>query len=181
MKFIISSKNMTLTDNLRDLFEKKAGKLERYLRPDTEVLVTFSREGTRDTIELTIPFDGGILRAEETGYDVFACVDEVLEKIEKQIRRHRTRLERRLKEDAFAAQEPLYFDMQDDEELSQDEVRIVRTKRFAVKPMDALEAVAQMQMLGHSFFVYLDAETGAVNVVYKRRDGNYGLIEPEID
>lgn len=180
MKFTISSKNMTLTDNLRDLFEKKAGKLERYLRPETEVLVTFSREGARESIEVTIPFECGLLRAEETGYDIYTSVDAVLAKIEKQIRRYRTRLDRRLKEDAFAADAPLYFEA-DDEEDGEEEYRIVRTKRFAVKPMDAHEAIAQMQMLGHSFFVYLDAETGAVNVVYKRRDGNFGLIEPEID
>ena len=86
MRIIISSKNITLTDDIRDLFEKKAGKLELYLRPDAEMLVTFSREGARDTIEVTIPFDGGLLRAEETGYDVFTCVDEVLEKIETAVR-----------------------------------------------------------------------------------------------
>ena len=96
MKFTISSKNMTLTDNLRDLFEKKAGKLERYLRPETEVLVTFSREGARESIEVTIPFECGLLRAEETGYDIYTSVDAVLAKIEKQIRRYRTRLDRRL-------------------------------------------------------------------------------------
>lgn len=180
MKIIISNKNMTLTDNLRDLFEKKAGKLERYLRQDTEVLVTFSREGTRETIEVTIPFEGGLLRAEETGYDVYAAVDAVLEKIEKQIRRHRTRLERRLKEDAFSFAQPVYFEA-DEEDEEDEQVRIVRTKRFAIKPMDALEAVEQMRMLGHTFFVYQDAETEAVNVVYKRRDGTYGLIEPELD
>ncbi|MBP3372240.1 MAG: ribosome-associated translation inhibitor RaiA [Clostridia bacterium] len=180
MRIIISSKNITLTDDIRDLFEKKAGKLERYLRPDAEMLVTFSREGARDTIEVTIPFDGGLLRAEETGYDIFTCVDEVLEKIEKQIRRHRTRLERRLKEDAFAAPEPVYFE-EDEEEEQEEGIRIVRTKRFAVKPMDAYEAVEQMLMLGHAFFVYQDAETGGINVVYKRHDDTYGLIEPELD
>nr|WP_122013057.1 ribosome-associated translation inhibitor RaiA [Maliibacterium massiliense] len=179
MRILMSGKNMELSDSLRNLFEKKARKLERYFRPETDVMVTFSQEGSRQMIEVTIPFDGVLLRAEESSYDIYASIDNVLERVERQVHKHRKRLEHRLNDDAFRYDEPLYGDAfeQEDEEGA----RIVRTKRFAIKPMDAEEAVAQMELIGHTFFVYLDADTEQVCVVYKRRDGNYGLIEPTFD
>lgn len=177
MILTISSRNFTVSDDMRVMFEKKAAKLERYLRPDAKVVAMFSREGTRDSIEITIPLKGSILRAEDTGYDVYTSMDTVLDKIEHQIRRNRKRIEHRLKNNAVA-EAPLYFDEEDDDQ--EEEIQIVRTKRFAVKPMDAYEAVEQMEMLGHNFFVYLDVETNDIAVVYKRNNGTYGLIEPEI-
>ena len=176
MNLTISTKNFTMSDDIRDLFEKKAAKLDRYLRPDTKAVAMFSREGTRDSIEITIPFEGATLRAEDTGYDVYTSIDTVLEKIERQIHRHRAKLGRKLKEHAFE-EAPVY--LEDEEIEEEEEIRIVRTKRFAVKPMDSLEAVEQMEMLGHNFFVYLDVETNDIAVVYKRKNGTYGLIEPE--
>ncbi|MGI6005742.1 MAG: ribosome hibernation-promoting factor, HPF/YfiA family [Christensenellales bacterium] len=180
MRIIISSKNMTLSEDLRNLFMKKAGKLERYLRMETDVLATFSQEGSREIIEVTIPLNGAVLRAQESGYDFYTAVDVVLERLERQMRKHRTRLARRLREDAFESEQPVFMAEFDDEQEADDGPRIVRTKRFSVKPMDTEEAVAQMEMLGHTFFVYLDAETERVSVVYKRHDGNYGLIEADI-
>ena len=172
MKITIVGKNIEVSDYLRSLTEKKVGKLQRYLKPETEVLVTLSVEKTRHICEVTIPFDGVTIRGEEVTGDMYASIDNVLDKLEKQISRHRTKLSRDLRADAFSGAEDA------DEELLEPARRIVRTKRFAYKPMDVEEAALQMELLGHSFFVFTNADTDEVNVLYLRKDGNLGLIEP---
>jgi len=178
MRIMVSGKNMEVTDALRDWVAKKVGKLERYFDPDTEAQVTMSVEKNRHIVEVTIPFDGVVLRGEESTDDMYTSIDRVLEKLEKQIHRHRTKLERKLREGAFRFDSPVFGDQFEDTDR-QRQYKVVKTKRFAIKPMDLEEAVMQMDLLGHSFFVFTNAETDEVNVVYKRKDGNYGLIEPE--
>lgn len=175
MRIIVSGKNFDVTNALKERVEKKLSKFERYFGPDTEAHATLSVEKNRHIIEVTIPFNGVILRGEEATADMYTSIDNVVDKLEGQMRRQKTRLERRIKDGniRFENWSPSLED-EDDEE-----VKIVRTKRFAMKPMPVEEAVMQMELLGHNFFVFSNADTEEVNVVYKRKDGNYGLIEPE--
>ncbi|KGG81214.1 hypothetical protein Y919_01520 [Caloranaerobacter azorensis H53214] len=176
MKIIVSGKNMEVTNALRDIVEKKMEKLDKYFHKDVEAHVTMNVEKNRQIIEVTIPFEGGIIRAEEANGDMYTSIDKVIDVLERQIRKHKTRLQKRNRSGGTIRFEniiPL-------EENENEEPKIVRTKRFAIKPMDAEEAVLQMELLGHNFFVFRNAITDDVNVVYKRKDGNYGLIEPEI-
>lgn len=177
MKIVIFGKNLEVSDYLRSLAEKKASKLERYFDPETEAQITLTVEHNRHIAEVTIPYDGGIIRAEESSGDMYASIDKVLEKLEKQIMRHRTRLEKNLKSGAFKFEEPAYADAWEEEE--NEGPRIVRVKHFDIKPMSEEEAMLQIELLGHSFYVFENAETQQINVLYKRNDGNYGLIEPE--
>lgn len=177
MKITVIGKNIEVTDALRDTAVKKIGKLDKYFNPDVEAQVTLSVQKGRHIIEVTIPFNGIILRGEESTEDMYMSIDRVLDKLEKQINKHRTRLERKLKENSFKGMDVPPREAEDDE--GEYNPTIVRTKRFAIKPMPVDEAVLQMDLLGHSFFVFLNAETEEVNVVYKRKDGRYGLIEPE--
>lgn len=177
MKIILSGKNIEITDALRNQVNKKVSKLERYFDENVEAQVTLSVEGYRHIIEVTIPVDGVVIRGEEATDDMYASIDMVLDKLERQIRKHRTRLERKIKKGAFKNDTPLFSpDVPFEDE---DKPRIVRTKRFAVKPMDVEEATLQMELLGHSFFVFTNSSSDEVNVLYKRKDGNYGLIEPD--
>lgn len=173
MNYMITGKNLPLTDALKDIVQKKMSKLEKYFNPGTEIHVTLSVQKSIHTIEVTIPANGRILRGEVSTEDMYIAIDSVIEKIERQIIKHKTKLEKK------NHGETLRFSNIPDSEDSGNESRIVKTKRFAVKPMDAEEAVLQMDLLGHNFFVFRDASTDEVNVVYKRKDGNYGLIEPE--
>lgn len=173
MRYIISARNTGLTQGLQTAVESKLSKLERYFTPDTEVFVTLSVERDRQKIEVTIPMKGSIIRAEEVNEDMYTAIDLVQETIERQLRRYKTRIVDRNQ----AAFVPEYIE--DDAPADEDEIRIVKTKRFAVKPMDPEEACLQMEMLGHSFFVFRNADTDQVCVVYRRKDGAFGLIEPE--
>lgn len=173
MKFMITGKNIALTDALKKTVEKKLGKLEKYFNPEVEIHATLSVQKTRQIIEVTIPFNGILLRGEESTTDMYSSIDNVVDKLEKQIMKHRTRLERRTHEGSLRLMNV------PSEVVEEDEPQVVRTKRFAVKPMDTEEAVLQMDLLGHDFFVFRNADSNEVNVVYKRKDGNYGLIEPE--
>lgn len=177
MKIKISGKNMVITDALRNQVNRKVKKLKRYFEPSIEAQVTMSVEKNRHIIEVTIPINGNVLRAEESTNDMYASIDKVLDKLEKQIHKHRTKLEKGIKSGAFKYDKPLFSDefIFDTEE----QPKIVRTKRFAIKPMSINEALMQMDMIGHSFFVFTNADTDEVNVIYKRKDGNFGLIEPE--
>jgi putative sigma-54 modulation protein len=170
---MITGKNIALTDALKNTVEKKLGKLEKYFNPEVEIHATLSVQKTRQIIEVTIPFNGILLRGEESTTDMYSSIDNVVDKLEKQIMKHRTRLERRTHEGSLRLMNV------PSEVVEEDEPQVVRTKRFAVKPMDADEAVLQMDLLGHDFFVFRNADSNEVNVVYKRKDGNYGLIEPE--
>ena len=176
MNIQITGKNIPVTDSLRETVQKKLKKLDRYFEPDTEVTVVLSIERARQIVEVTIPLSGVILRGEESTDDMYSSMEGVVRKLEKQIHHHRTRLERRLRGDAF-------YDLsgapeEGDAEPAQ---KVVRTKRFAVKPLDVDEAALQMQLLGHDFFVFMNADSGEVNVIYKRKDGNFGLIEPQYE
>jgi len=177
MRITISGKNLEITDSLRNQINKKVSKLERFFGEDVEAQVTLSVEGYRHIIEVTIPFNGIVIRGEEATDNMYASIDMVVDKLERQIRKHRTRLGKRIKSGAFKSDAP--FTSLEDAQEEENEPRIVRTKRFAVKPMSVEEAAMQMELLGHSFFVFTNANSNEVNVLYKRRDGNYGLIEPE--
>lgn len=177
MRISISGKNIEVSDYLKDLINKKVGKLERYFPKDTEVQVTMAVERNRHIVEVTIPYESVIIRGEEVTGDMYASIDSVLDKLEKQILKHRTKLEKNLKAGAFKYDTPLYAENYEDAE--EDGPRIVRVKRFSLKPMNEEEAMLQMSLLGHSFYVFKNAETGDINVLYARRDGNYGLIEPD--
>ncbi|MBP1932566.1 ribosome hibernation-promoting factor, HPF/YfiA family [Ammoniphilus resinae] len=184
MRYSIRGENIEVTPALREYVEKKVGRLEKYfddLSPSTEAHVTLSVLKDEHTIEVTIPMPGVILRAEDTHTDMYAATDLVVEKLERQIRKHKTKVNRKFRQEGslktlFA--ENLPGGAADEEEPNID---IVRNKRFVLKPMDAEEAVLQMDMLGHNFFVFTNAESDQIGVVYRRRDGRYGLIEPEFE
>ncbi|WP_372996461.1 ribosome hibernation-promoting factor, HPF/YfiA family [Lutispora sp.] len=174
MRIKVSGKNIEVTNALRERVEKKLSKFEKYFNPDTEANATLTVERNRHIIEVTIPFNGVILRGEEATEDMYSSIDNVVEKLERQIAKYRTKLERRIK-DGSVRFENFSFNHEEDDE----EPRIVKTKRFAMKPMPVEEAVLQMELLGHNFFMFYNADSDEVNVVYKRKDGDYGLIEPE--
>lgn len=174
MKISIFGKNLEVSDYLRDMVEKKVTKLDRFFPKDANAQVTLSLEHNRHIAEVTIPYDGMVIRADESTGDMYASIDGVIEKLERQIDRYKTRVSRAHKA-APSIPEPEDADDIDEDE----EPRIVRVKRFDIKPMDEEEAMLQIEMLGHSFYVFENAQTGKINVLYKRKDGNYGLIEPE--
>ena len=174
MKFIISGKNITVSQGLRTAVEDKLGKLERYFTPDTEVIVTLSVEKERQKIEVTIPVKGNIIRSEQVSNDMYVSIDRVEEVIERQLRKYKNKIVD--KQQAAANFQKEYIDKDYEEE---DEVKIIRTKKFGIKPMYPEDACVQMELLGHNFFVFYNAETDQVNVVYKRKGNTYGLIEPE--
>ncbi len=174
MRIIISGKNIEITQGLRSTIEAKIGKLEKYFTPETEVHVTLSVEKERQKIEVTIPVKGSIIRSEQTSNDMYVSVDLVEEVIERQLKKYKTKLTDRYQSGGSFQQEFLDADFAEEEE-----VKIVRTKKFDIKPMYPEDACIQMELLGHSFFVFFNAETEQVNVVYKRKGGTYGLMEPE--
>ena len=171
MRISITGKNLEISSYMREVAEKKLAKLDRYFPQDTEAQVTLSVEKSRHIVEVTIPHGGRLIRAEEISTDMYASLDNVLDKLEKQIFHTRTRLEKSLRQDAF---DDLHFDEEDEDEAP----RIVRYKQFSFKPMSEEEAMLQLDLLGHAFYVFENADTGDVNVLYKRKDGNFGLIEP---
>ena len=175
MKIIITGKNIEITDALRDRITKKIGKLDKFFDRDTEAHVTLSVQKMRQIVEVTIPFNGIVLRAEEYNDDMYTSIDKTIDVLERQIRKNKTRLERKIYNNDFRIDSHTF----DDEVIEEQEFNIVRSKKFAVKPMDVEEAILQMNLLGHAFFMFYNADTRQVNVVYKRKDGNYGLIEPE--
>ncbi len=177
MKFIISGKNIDITNGLKDAVEQKLGKLERYFTPETEIHVTLSVEKERQKIEVTIPIKGNIIRSEQVSNDMYVSIDLVEEIIERQLRKYKTKLVDKHQGGNSLRQEFIEEEIPADT----DEIKIVRTKHFGVKPMFAEDACVQMELLGHAFFVFSNAETDEVNVVYKRKDGTYGLIEPEFN
>ena len=175
MRYIISGKNLDITEGLRSAVMEKLGKLERYFTPDTEVHVTLSVEKERQKIEVTIPVKGNIIRSEQSSTDMYVSIDLVEEIIERQLRRYKTKLI--AQQQAAASFQPDYLEADEEEE---EEVKIVRTKKFDIKPMYPEDACVQMELLGHSFYVFCNAETDQVNVVYRRKGNTYWLIEPEV-
>lgn len=178
MKFIISGKNIEVTPGLKDAVEQKLGKLERYFTPDTEIIVTLSVEKDRQKIEVTIPVKGNIIRSEQTSNDMYVSIDLVEEIIERQLRKYKNKLVARSQSGASAGFKKEFVES-DDTVADENEIRIVKTKKFGFKPMFPEDACVQMELLGHNFYVFTNAETDEVNVVYKRKDGSFGLIEPE--
>ena len=176
MNFIISGKNIEVTPGLKDSVISKLGKLERYFTPDTEIIVTLSVEKDRQKIEVTIPVKGDIIRSEQTSTDMYVSIDLVEEVIERQLRKYKNKLIARHQEGSAFKQE---FFEEEPAIDSNDEIQIVRTTKFGIKPMFPEDACVQMELLGHDFFVFSNAETEEVNVVYKRKNGTFGLIEPE--
>jgi putative sigma-54 modulation protein len=175
MNFMISGKNIEITDGLRNAVEEKLGKLERYFTPDTKIIATLSVEKDRQKIEVTIPVKGSIIRSEQVSNDMYVSIDLVEEVIERQLRRYKKKLIDKQQEAANFQQEFIDRDFEQEE----NEIKIIRTKKFDIKPMYPEDACVQMELLGHNFFVFRNAETGETNVVYRRKGGTYGLIEPE--
>lgn len=174
MKFTISGKNIDVTEGLKAAVRDKLGKLERYFTPDTEVIVTMSVEKERQKIEVTIPVKGNIIRSEQVSNDMYVSIDLVEEVIERQLRKYKEKIVAKQQDGGNFKKE---FLEKESEPL--DEVRIIRTKRFDMKPMYPEDACVEMELLGHDFYVFINAETEDVNVVYKRKGNTYGLIEPE--
>ncbi len=175
MNITVYGKNIQLTDALKEMAAKKLGRLEKFFHDDIEAKVVVSVEKKKQKVEVTIPFGGRIIRVEEASEDMYNSFDDAVESLEKQIRKHKTRLENR----KYTNESIKFENIPALEEDDEDEFKVVKTKRFAVKPMSVEEAVLQMDLLKHDFFVFLNADTEEVNVVYKRKDGNFGLIEPE--
>ncbi len=174
MKFVIVGRNIDVTPGLKAAVEEKIGKLEKYFQPDTEVHVALSVEKERQKIEVTIPVKGSIIRSEQVSNDMYVSIDLVEEIIERQLKKYKTKLVDRQQAGGDFSQ--LYMD---NDYMDEEEIRIVRTKKFDIKPMYPEDACIQMELLGHNFFVFINAETDQVNVVYKRKGDTYGLIEPE--
>ena len=170
MRFIITGRNIDITEGLKSAVEEKLGKLDRFFAPETEVNVTLSVEKERQKIEVTIPVKGNIIRSEQVSSDMYVSIDLVEEVIERQLKKYKNKIVDKQQNAAAFAQEFVEKDYDDDE------VKIIRTK-----PMDPEEACVQMELLGHNFYVFFNSETEEVNVVYKRKGNTYGLIEPELD
>ena len=174
MRYTITGRNIDVTPGLREAVIEKIGKLERYFNQDTEAIITLSVTKDRQKIEVTIPVKGHIIRAEEQSTDMYVSIDLVEEIIERQLKKYKTKLiDKKQSHIDFSE-----FYVQEETEAD-DEIKIEKVTKFAMKPMDPEEACVQMELLGHSFYVFLNAETEEVNVVYKRKGQTYGLIEPE--
>lgn len=173
MRYIISGKNIDVTEGLRSAVTDKLGKLERYFTPETEVQVTLSVEKERQKIEVTIPVKGTVIRSEQVSNDMYVSIDLVEEVIERQLRKYKNKIVQREQGGGSFRQEFI------DREAEDETVRIIRTKQYDLKPMYPEDACVQMEMLDHNFYVFVNAETEKVNVVYKRKGGTYGLLEPE--
>ena len=174
MRINTYGKNIEVTKGMRNMVEEKLGKLEHYFKPETEVHVTFSVQGGKQKVEVTIPLKGTTVHAEEESEDMYASIDMIEDTIERQLRRYRKKIIDK-KQAAVNFADAFVEEENDDSE----EIKIVRTKRFDIKPMDVEEACVQMELLNHNFFVFRNAETDEINVVYKRKGDTYGLIEPE--
>lgn len=184
MKFTFTDKKLTLPRKVHEYAEKKIGKLERYFQGESEASAVFSVEKGRNNVEVTIRSGGTILRTAESTADMFASIDAAVADIERQLRRHKTRLEKRLRQDAFvrlAGEDDVSFVPPEAEEDEEESFTPVRTKRFPIKPMTVEEAILQMELVGHTFFAFRNEDAGgAFSVVYKRNNGGYGLIEDDI-
>ena len=181
MKFMISGRDIEVTEALKDYAKEKIGKISKYFDDDTviEAQISLHVESERHMVEVTMFVDGLTLRAETKTGDMYASIDGVADKLARQVRKYKSKIRRKLREEKLKFEEEIVESRYEEEE-DEEEPQIVRTKRFAMKPMGAKEAAMQMDLLDHDFFVFSNAETEEVNVVYKRNDGDYGLIEPTI-
>lgn len=176
MKYTMNGKHISISDAMMERAQKKLGKFEKFFKPESEAFLTFNLEKGRFIFEATIQSKGMFIRAEETSEDMYSSIDLVVDKLERQIRKYKTRLGKRIHQEQMV---PDNYEIE--EEIEEEEFHpILKTKRFALKPMDPDEAILQMNLLGHTFYVFSNADTERVNVVYKRKNGSYGLIEPEL-
>ena len=176
MKFVISGKNLEVTEGLRSAVEDKLGKLDKYFSEDTKCIVTMSVERDRQKVEVTIPVKGSIIRSEQVSNDMYVSIDLVEEVIERQLKKYKKKLiDKYQNADNF---QKSYIDKE--YEQAENELSISRVKRFEIKPMYPEDACVQMELLGHNFFVVVNSETNETNGVYKRKGGTYGLIEPDV-
>ncbi len=173
MSIIVRGKNIEITPALKEYVVKRVSKITKYFDSLGEITAILTVEKGRHIIELTVPVNGMMLRGEEATMDMYTSIDLVVDKIEKQIEKYKTKISRRLKGNNFKGE------LVASTVPETDELKIVKTKRFPVKPMDLEEATLQMNLINHDFYVFTNAETEEVNVLYRRKDGNYGLIEPE--
>lgn len=191
MQLTVKGRNIEITDRLRSYVEKKIGKLDRYLPDILEARVELAEEASqkssqRQVAQVTVRSNDTLLRAEERSNDIFAAIDAVAEKLHRQIRRYKGKRRRKLERaQAYAVAAEVYeltdlVEQVEEEEEEFFEGRVVRQKRFAITPMSEDEAIDQMELLGHDFFVFFNAEDSAINVLYRRSDGNYGLLQPEL-
>lgn len=174
MNIIISGKNIDITPGLRSAVTDKIGKLEKYFQPETEVQVTLSVEKERQKVEVTIPVKGSIIHCEQVSSDMYVCIDLVEEIIERQLKKYKKKLVDQKQSGSVFKQDFIEKDY-----VEEEEIKIIRSKKFDIKPMYPEDACIQMELLGHSFFIFCNAETNQINVVYKRKGNTYGLIEPE--
>ncbi|MGI5948764.1 ribosome hibernation-promoting factor, HPF/YfiA family [Peptoniphilus sp.] len=170
MLFKFVGKNMEITDSLKDMAEKKLSKLEKYFSEEIEARVVFSVIKDSQTVEVTVYLPDTIIRAEETTDDMYTSIDKAVDVLERQIRKHKTKLKKR-----YQNNETIRFDLIEDK--PEEENKIVKRKKFQLNPMSEEEAILQMELLDHKFFIFLNAEIDAIEVLYKRNDGNYGIIE----
>ena len=179
MKFTFTDKKVNLPKSLHSYAEKKVGKLDRYFKNEAEANLVFSVEKDRNKVELTIRSGSTILRVAESTSDMFASVDAAVTSMERQLRKHKTRLEKRLRQGAFTPPAEAVEETSFVPDVEEGDFQVIRSKKFPIKPMTVDEAILQMNLLGHSFFAFKDEDGGAFAVVYKRNDGGYGLIEDE--
>ena len=177
MKYTIIGKNIEVTEGLKASVQDKLGRLEKFFADDTDVYVTFSVEKERQKIEVTIPMPKHIIRAEQASDDMYVSIDLVEEIIERQLKKYK----RKLTDSRYDGAEFFNQDYLDNDYADEDEIKIIRSKKFDMKPMYPEDACIQMELLGHDFYVFINAETEKINVVYKRKGASntYGLIEPE--
>lgn len=172
MNITIKSRKTTVKDSFKERVQKKLSKLDRFFDETAEAVVTVTNEGERETVEITVRAAGMNFRAEKTTNDRMDSLEAVVDLLVRQIVKNKSKLEQRLRTDAFASE-------YNDPALEAEDYSVVKTKRFPVKPMSVEEAILQMNMLGHQFFLYRDAVDNEINLVYVRRDGKYGVIVPE--
>ena len=181
MVYIYVGKNIDVGHRLKERLAKKVGKLEKFFNPETEATATFSVIRNKHILELTIIQNGILFRAEEQSDDMYESIDRVVDVIERQIRKNKTRLARRIRENAFRGEDDADYVGSEDESyiIEEQDFNVARVKKIRMKPMALDEAIMQMNLLSHVFFMFVNSDSKAVNVVYKRNDGSYGIIEPE--
>lgn len=191
VNLVIRGNQISVTDALREFVNNKISRLDKFLdmMPNGEANVVLSVLRNDHKVEVTIPYPGLIIRAEETSSDMYASIDQVVEKLERQIRKYKTKVTRKFRQDGSLRTQVMENAVDQDPtklisataktSYVEEDFQIVRTKKFSFKPMDSQEAILQMNMLGHDFYVFTQADTNQISVIYKRKDGEYGLIEPE--
>lgn len=176
MRVSVIARNTTATPALKDMVEKKLSKVDRYFNPEVEAKATLSVQKNKQKVEITIPFNGIVLRAEEATDDMYKSIDLVVTKLERRIRKQKTKLSRRNNE---SLRFKTFDEVAVEDELIEENGKVVKNKKFGIKPMSVEEAILQMELVGHNFFVFQDSDENKIAVVYKRKDGDYGLLEPD--